>query len=99
MASRKLARDLFLSKHLLRQQLLAVSPQVSGRLSRQPLWTSNRHLFLREFGVLNDFSNKIKGEVGSNQDIQKSIKEIKEKAEELKGAKEDLKVSHFHWEL
>ncbi|KAL3613857.1 hypothetical protein CASFOL_041931 [Castilleja foliolosa] len=93
MASRKLARDLFLSKHLLlRQQLLAVSQQVSGRLSRQPLLNPNGHLFRREFGVLNDFSKKIKGEVESNQDFQKSVTEIKEKAEKLKEVKEDLKV-------
>ncbi|GFQ01869.1 uncharacterized protein at1g04910 [Phtheirospermum japonicum] len=70
----------------------AVIVQVSGRLYRQPLLTPNGLLFRREFGVLNDFSNKIKGEVGSNQEFQKSIKEIKEKAEELKGVKEDLKV-------
>ncbi|KAL6514159.1 hypothetical protein OROHE_019146 [Orobanche hederae] len=124
MASRKLARDFFLSKHLIRQQLL-VSQQISGRWSTQPLVSPNGYLFTREFGVFNEFSKKIKGEVDSvvaigicggnvifglmqrnvilglfwNQDFQQSIKGIKEKAEELKGVKEDLKASHFHWEL
>ncbi|KAK4437568.1 protein high chlorophyll fluorescence phenotype, chloroplastic [Sesamum alatum] len=88
MASRKLARDLFLSKHLFRHQLL-VSQQVSGRWPSVP---PNGYSFRREFGVFNEFSKKIKGEVERNQDFQQSIKEIKEKAEGLKGVKEDLKV-------
>ncbi|KAI3446331.1 hypothetical protein Pfo_002996 [Paulownia fortunei] len=91
MASRKLARDFFLSKHLLRHQLL-LSQEVSGRWTRLPLVPPNGYLFRREFGVFNEFSKKIKGEVDRNQDFQQSVKEIKEKAEELKGVKEDLKV-------
>ncbi|KAL6494872.1 hypothetical protein OROGR_031672 [Orobanche gracilis] len=98
MASRKLVRDFFLSKHLLRQQLL-VSRQISGRWLTQPLVSPNGYLFTREFSVFNEFSKKIKGEVDRNQDFQQSIKEIKEKAEELKRVKEDLKARHFHWEL
>ncbi|KAK6118659.1 hypothetical protein DH2020_047572 [Rehmannia glutinosa] len=92
MASRKLARDFFLSKHLLLRQQLLVSQQVSGRWSRLPLVPPNGYMFRREFGVFNEFSKKIKGEVDRNQDFQQSIKEVKEKAEELKGVKEDLKV-------
>ncbi|CAA0807718.1 Mitochondrial import inner membrane translocase subunit TIM44-2 [Striga hermonthica] len=92
MASRKLARDLFLSKHLLLRQHLLVSQQVSGNWSRLPPFPPNGYSCRRHFGVFNDFSNKIKGEVDRNQDFKKSIKEIKEKAEELKGVKEDLKV-------
>ncbi|KAK6129426.1 hypothetical protein DH2020_036828 [Rehmannia glutinosa] len=92
MASRKLARDFFLSKHILLRQQLLVSQQVSGRWSRLPLVPPNGYMFRREFGVFNEFSKKIKGEVDRNQDFQQSIKEVKEKAEELKGVKEDLKV-------
>ncbi|KAH6755468.1 translocase inner membrane subunit 44-2 [Perilla frutescens var. hirtella] len=84
MATRKLVRDLILSKHLvLRRQLL-----LSHQVSRPP----NGYLFRREFGVFNEFSKKIKGEVDRNKDLQKSIKEIKEKAEEYKGVTEDLKM-------
>ncbi|PIN25744.1 Mitochondrial import inner membrane translocase, subunit TIM44 [Handroanthus impetiginosus] len=91
MASRKLARDFFLSRHLLRQHLSAPQ-QVSNRWSRLPLMPPNGYSSRREFGVFNEFSKKIKGEIDKNQDFQQSIKEIKEKAEELKGVKEDLKV-------
>ncbi|XP_011088686.1 mitochondrial import inner membrane translocase subunit TIM44-2 isoform X2 [Sesamum indicum] len=92
MASRKLARDLFLSKHLLFRHQLLMSQQVSSRRTRLPAVPPNGYSFRREFGVLNEFSKKIKGEVERNQDFQQSIKEIKEKAEGLKGVKEDLKV-------
>ncbi|CAA0827736.1 NAD(P)-binding Rossmann-fold superfamily protein [Striga hermonthica] len=86
MASRKL---LFLSKHVLLRHQLLTSQQVSGNWSRLP---PNGHLSRRQFSMFDELSEKIKGEVERNQDFQKSIKEIKEKAEELKGVKEDLKV-------
>ncbi|KAL0356518.1 UNVERIFIED_CONTAM: Mitochondrial import inner membrane translocase subunit TIM44-2 [Sesamum calycinum] len=92
MASRKLARDLFLSKHLLFRHQLLISQQVSSRRTRIPAVPPNGYSSRREFGVFNEFSKKIKGEVERNQDFQQSIKEIKEKAEGLKGVKDDLKV-------
>ncbi|KAI3447894.1 hypothetical protein Pfo_004559 [Paulownia fortunei] len=93
MASRKLARDLFLSKHLfLRRQQLLASQQVSSRWPMLQLAPPNGQLFRREFSAFNEFSKNIKGEVDRNQEFQQSIKEIKEKAEELKGVREDLKT-------
>ncbi|KAL8536301.1 hypothetical protein ACS0TY_011791 [Phlomoides rotata] len=92
MASRKLARDFFLSRNLVFRQQLFVSQQASSRWSRPPLVPPNGYLIRREFGVLSEFSKKIKAEVESNPDLQRSIKEIKEKAEEFKGVKENLKT-------
>ncbi|GER42383.1 O-fucosyltransferase family protein [Striga asiatica] len=89
MAIRKL---LFLSKHVLLRHQLLTSQQVSGNWSRLLPVPPNGYLSRREFSMFNELSEKIKGEVERNQDFQKSIKEIKEKAEELKGVKEDLKV-------
>ncbi|KAL3517702.1 hypothetical protein ACH5RR_020291 [Cinchona calisaya] len=92
MASRKLVRDLFISRQPLFRPLLA--PQrVSSGAARLRLTTQAKGLVVRrEFSVFNEFSNKIKGEASKNQDFQQSVKELKEKAEELKGVKEDLKV-------
>ncbi|XP_074276666.1 mitochondrial import inner membrane translocase subunit TIM44-2-like [Silene latifolia] len=93
MASRKLVRDLFLSKKPLYhhfnttfQQQLPHSNASSTLLGRHG-YSSNR-----QFSVFNEFSNKIKGEASSNKEFQQSVKQLKEKAEELKGVKEDLKV-------
>ncbi|GFY99564.1 translocase inner membrane subunit 44-2 [Actinidia rufa] len=75
MASRKLARDLFLSN------------------SKRFFY---RHLLTFSKGF--DFKHEIKIASGkwifveSNQEFQQSVKKLKEKAEELKGVKEDLKV-------
>ncbi|KAL0412351.1 UNVERIFIED_CONTAM: Mitochondrial import inner membrane translocase subunit TIM44-2 [Sesamum radiatum] len=94
MASRKLARDLFLFKQLRilsRHQLLA-SQHISSRLPSLQLLPPNAILFRREFSVFDEFSKKIKGEVDRNREFKQSVKEIKEKAEDLKGVKEDLKA-------
>ncbi|KAL2231731.1 UNVERIFIED_CONTAM: Mitochondrial import inner membrane translocase subunit TIM44-2 [Sesamum indicum] len=93
MASRKLARDLFLSEHLVlsRHQLLA-SQHIYSRLPSLQLFPPNRIFFRREFSVFDEFSKKIKGEIDRNREFQQSVKEIKEKAEDLKGVKEDLKA-------
>ncbi|KAL2512545.1 Mitochondrial import inner membrane translocase subunit TIM44-2 [Abeliophyllum distichum] len=91
MASRKLVRDLFRSKQPLFRQLLEAE-QVSRRYTMLRLVPPNGHSFRREFSVFNEFSKKIKGEVDRNQEFQQSVKELKEKAEDLKGVKEDLKV-------
>ncbi|KAG6410954.1 hypothetical protein SASPL_129027 [Salvia splendens] len=132
MATRKLARDLFLSRRVILHRQLLLPQQVS----RPP----NAYLFRRDFGVFNEFSKKIKGEVEKyfsfhsrffellhdmlvyfgclfelnasivkaywlcllklfwfpflprNQELQKSIKEMKEKAEEFKGVTENLQM-------
>ncbi|KAI3752713.1 hypothetical protein L2E82_24749 [Cichorium intybus] len=92
MATRKLVRDLFLSKQPLYRQSLAYK-QVSASASRLRLHgAANVNPTYREFSVFNEFSKKIKGEVNRNQDFQQTVKELKEKTEELKGVKEDLKV-------
>ncbi|XP_051145576.1 mitochondrial import inner membrane translocase subunit TIM44-2-like [Andrographis paniculata] len=91
MASRKIAADLFLSRcYLLRRQRLLVPPHRLQVFPRSLVSSPNRHWCRREYSVFNEFSKKIKGEVDRNQEFQKSMKEIKNKAEELKGVKEDL---------
>uniref|UniRef100_A0A5B7AF01 Tim44-like domain-containing protein n=1 Tax=Davidia involucrata TaxID=16924 RepID=A0A5B7AF01_DAVIN len=91
MATRKLVRDLFLSKHSLYSRLLN-SQQVSTSTTRLRLLPANRYTGSRQFSVLNEFSKQVKGEANRNQGFQQSVKELKEKAEELKAVKEDLKV-------
>ncbi|KAL0295795.1 UNVERIFIED_CONTAM: Mitochondrial import inner membrane translocase subunit TIM44-2 [Sesamum calycinum] len=65
---------------------------ISSRLPSLQLPPPNGILFRREFSVFDEFSKKIKGEVDRNRDFQQSMKEMKEKAEDLKGVKEDLKA-------
>ncbi|KAF6176084.1 hypothetical protein GIB67_000178 [Kingdonia uniflora] len=88
MGSRKLVRDFLLSKQFSFLQLQ--SKQTPNAHLR--LLSVNRASNSRRFSVFNEFSNKVKGEVKSNPDLQQSIKELKEKAGELKGVKEELKV-------
>ncbi|KAJ7005454.1 hypothetical protein NC653_004924 [Populus alba x Populus x berolinensis] len=90
MASRKLVRDLFLSRQPLFLHL--TSKQVSGR--RLQVLSNHGHTYYgyRRFSVFNEFSKKVKGEADRNQEFKQSVKELKEKTEELKGAKEELKV-------
>ncbi|RDY07545.1 Mitochondrial import inner membrane translocase subunit TIM44-2 [Mucuna pruriens] len=84
MATRKLIRDLLLSK---RSLLLPPHHQGLNRSRRLPLVWEDR----RRYNVFNEFSKKIKGEAVRNQEFQQSVKELKEKADELKGVKEELK--------
>lgn len=92
MATRKLVRDIFFSKQPLYRQVLAYK-QVSTAAPRlRLLGAAYGNSTYREFSVFNEFSKKIKGEVNRNQEFQQSVKEFKEKTEELKGVKEDLKV-------
>ncbi|KAK7316518.1 hypothetical protein RJT34_00044 [Clitoria ternatea] len=79
MATRKLIRDLLLSKRSL------LLPSNTSRAL--PLLSPHR----RTYNVFNDFSKKIKGEAVGNPEFQRSVKELKEKADELKGVKEELK--------
>ncbi|KAL5711454.1 hypothetical protein ACHQM5_021909 [Ranunculus cassubicifolius] len=93
MGSRKIVRDLFLSRQLLSRQILNLhlQPQQVVR-TRLPLVPVNRLTSFRQYSVLDEFSKKLKGEVERNPEFQKSIKDLKEKAGELKGVKEELKV-------
>lgn len=93
MATRKLVRDLFLSKQPLYRQSLAYKQISTSALRLRLHGGANVNSTYREFSVFNEFSKKIKGEVNRNQDFQQTVKELKEKTEELKGVKEDLKVS------
>ncbi|KAK9125418.1 hypothetical protein Scep_014264 [Stephania cephalantha] len=87
MASRKLVRDFFLSNHHL--NFLAQHAHTRG--VRLISASRSRSLGARNFGVFNEFSKKVKGEAKSNQYFQQSVKELKDKAGELKEVKEDLK--------
>lgn len=91
MASRKLARDFFFSKQRLFLHFLP-HQQFQQSNSKLRLITGNGYSFNRQFSVFNEFSNKIKGEASSNKEFQQSVKQLKEKADELKGVKEDLKI-------
>ncbi|KAK6922096.1 Tim44-like domain [Dillenia turbinata] len=83
MASRKLVRDLFVSLQL-------HSCQYSN--TRLRLLPPIGYSGFRRFSVFDEFSKKLKGEAQSNPEFQKTMKEFKEKAEELQGVKEDLKA-------
>ncbi|KAG9445654.1 hypothetical protein H6P81_011782 [Aristolochia fimbriata] len=87
MGSRKLIRDVFMSKQI--SLLRLPSQQAVGM--RRPVVGQNWSTVSRSFSVFNDFSQKLKGEVKSNQEFQQSMKVLKEKTEELKSVKEDLK--------
>ncbi|TMX02123.1 hypothetical protein EJD97_022609 [Solanum chilense] len=93
MTSRKIVRDLFISKQPVFRRILAPQQVVLGRVTTNLRFVgADRYLGIRHFGVFNEFSKKVKGEVDSNQEFQQSVKVLKEKAEELKGVKEDLKT-------
>ncbi|XP_021768925.1 mitochondrial import inner membrane translocase subunit TIM44-2-like [Chenopodium quinoa] len=91
MASRKLARDFFFSKQRLFLPFLP-HQQFQQSNSKLRLISGNGYSLNRQFSVFNEFSNKIKGEASSNKEFQQSVKQLKEKADELKGVKEDLKI-------
>ncbi|KAG2323632.1 hypothetical protein Bca52824_016845 [Brassica carinata] len=85
MASRKVIRDLLMTK----QPLFLHQRRVGARLGLMPAIGCSIN---RRFSIFSDFSKKIRGEAESNPEFQRTVKELKEKAEELKGVKEDLKV-------
>ncbi|KAJ4726883.1 mitochondrial import inner membrane translocase subunit TIM44-2-like [Melia azedarach] len=88
MASRKLVRDLLLSRQ--RPLFRTLTPQ-QGLSTRLKLLSISGHSYSRQFSVFNEFSKKIKGEAERNSEFKQSVKELKEKAEELKGVKDELK--------
>ncbi|XP_010528436.1 PREDICTED: mitochondrial import inner membrane translocase subunit TIM44-2-like [Tarenaya hassleriana] len=87
MASRKLVRDFLIAKHPIFVQMTH-QRRVNARLGLLPAHGS---LNPRPFSVFGEFSKKIKGEAESNPEFQRTVKELKERAEELKGVKEGLK--------
>ncbi|XP_065874114.1 mitochondrial import inner membrane translocase subunit TIM44-2-like [Euphorbia lathyris] len=87
MASRKLVRDVLLSRQSF--FLHPTFPQGASRRLRLPSTTG--YSACRGYGVFSEFSKKVKGEVTSNQEFQQSFKELKEKAEGLKEKAEGLK--------
>ncbi|KAF8038249.1 hypothetical protein BT93_B0947 [Corymbia citriodora subsp. variegata] len=89
MAAKKLVRDLVLLGQPLR---LHLSSHTQASSSRLRLITAGGHSCNRRYSVFNEFSKKVKGEASGNPEFQKSVKQLKEKAEELKGVKEELKV-------
>ncbi|XP_057541943.1 mitochondrial import inner membrane translocase subunit TIM44-2-like [Amaranthus tricolor] len=91
MASRKL-RDFFISNKRLYLQFLLNKQQFQLSESRLKLNNGVHHTSNRQFSVFNEFSKKIKGETSSNKQFQQSVNQLKEKAQELRGVKEDLKV-------
>lgn len=96
MASRKLVRDFLFSKQRLYLHYFPPhhhqQQQLQHSNSKLRLISGNGYSSIRQFSVFNEFSNKIKGEASSNKEFQQSVKKLKEKAEDLKGVKEDLKV-------
>ncbi|CAK7346399.1 unnamed protein product [Dovyalis caffra] len=90
MASRKLVRDLVLSRQPLFLQF--TSKQDSSRRLQVLSNYGYSYSGYRRFSVFNEFSKKVKGEAERNQEFKQSVKELKEKTEELKGVKDELKV-------
>lgn len=90
MASRKLVRDLVLSRQPL--FLHFISKQVPSSRLQVVSNYGCPYSGYRRFSVFNEFSKKVKGEAQINLEFKQSVKELKEKAEELKGVKEELKV-------
>ncbi|KEH30606.1 import inner membrane translocase subunit TIM44-2 [Medicago truncatula] len=80
MATRKLIRDFLLSHSSLILPLQGFRPRLFFNLVDR-----------RGYSVFNEFSKKVKDETLRNPEFQQSVKELKEKAEELKGVKEGLK--------
>ncbi|KAI9122028.1 hypothetical protein K1719_006717 [Acacia pycnantha] len=87
MASRKLVRDLLLSQ---RSRFVQFSSRQASS-TRLCLLSADRHSSLRGYSVFNEFSKKLKGGADGNPEFQQSVKELKEKAEELRGVKDELK--------
>ncbi|KAL0541926.1 hypothetical protein IC582_022007 [Cucumis melo] len=88
MAGRKLVRDILLS----RQTIFYQFTSHGSSCTRSQFLLPSGYSINRKFSVFNEFSKKVKGEADKNTEFQQSVKELKEKAEELKGVKEDLKV-------
>ncbi|CAG7900388.1 unnamed protein product, partial [Brassica rapa] len=90
MASRKLIRDLLITRQPLFPRL--AHQRVRASIVSICFMPAIGCSINRRFSIFSDLSKKIRGEAESNPEFQKTVKELKEKAEELKGVKEDLKV-------
>ncbi|KAH9300681.1 hypothetical protein KI387_012264, partial [Taxus chinensis] len=89
MASRMLGRDF---SHSSRQVLALYRSWHQAAFNRRSVVCIQTRLNARHMSVFSEFSKRFKGEVKSNTELQKSIKELKEKAVEIKSITEDLKV-------
>jgi len=88
MGSRMLGHNIMKSS----RQILAIYLRQQNAFHRAPAVTMQVYLNARHMSVFNEFSKHVKGEVQSNPELQKSIKDLKEKASELKGMTKDLKT-------
>ncbi|KMZ69113.1 putative Mitochondrial import inner membrane translocase subunit tim44,putative [Zostera marina] len=90
MASRKIARDLLLTRkhrHPFSLNFHRCQEISSGRSLR--LNTNIEPFGSRQFGIFSEFSKQLKGEVKSNSEFQKTVKELNEK---VGGITEELKT-------
>ncbi|XP_019096773.1 PREDICTED: mitochondrial import inner membrane translocase subunit TIM44-1-like isoform X1 [Camelina sativa] len=90
MATRKLIRDLLITKQPFLRQLM--QQRVLRANARSEYLPAIGYASHRRFSVLSEFSKNIRGEAESNPEFKRTMKELKERAEELKGVKGDLKV-------
>ncbi|KAG7584533.1 NTF2-like domain superfamily [Arabidopsis suecica] len=90
MATRKIIRDLLITKQPLLRQLF--HQRVLRGNARSEFLPAIGYSSHRRFSVFIEFSKNIRGEADSNPEFQRTVKELKERAEEFKGVKEDLKV-------
>ncbi|CAL9223754.1 unnamed protein product [Arabidopsis halleri] len=90
MATRKIIRDLLITKQPLLRQLF--HQRVLRGNARSEFLPAIGYSSHRRFSVFSEFSKNISGEADSNSEFQRTVKELKERAEEFKGVKEDLKV-------
>ncbi|XP_021894468.1 mitochondrial import inner membrane translocase subunit TIM44-2, partial [Carica papaya] len=63
-----------------------------GADTRLQFLSTNGYSGIRQYSVFNEFSQKVTGEADRNPEFQQSVKELKDKAEELKGLKDDLRI-------
>ncbi|KAL9275233.1 Mitochondrial import inner membrane translocase subunit TIM44-2-like protein [Drosera capensis] len=93
MAGRKLARDFLFSKQPLFRQFVSRYQLPEVRNSRWLLIRADANLCShRRFSVFNEFSKKLTCDAERSKEFQKTIKELKVKAEELKGVKEEQSI-------
>ncbi|KAG7579865.1 Tim44-like domain [Arabidopsis thaliana x Arabidopsis arenosa] len=90
MATRKIIRDLLITKQPLLRQLF--HQRVLRGNARSEFLPAIGYSSHRRFSVVSEFSKNISGEADSNPEFQRTVKELKERVEEFKGVKEDLKA-------
>ncbi|GLJ37157.1 hypothetical protein SUGI_0753660 [Cryptomeria japonica] len=89
MAGKMLGRDFNQSS---RQIFSLYRSRQQAANNRYFVFRNQSRLSSRHMSIFSEFSKRFKGEVESNPELQKSIKELKEKAVEIKSITEDLKT-------